>query len=128
VILFTVLKEIRMKIDLTYLKNMSEGNKDLILEMIGIFKSQVSEFNQSMDEYYASKQYELLGRLAHKAKSSISIMGLNELAIDLKNFENLAKSGLEIEKYPGFIKKFKSETADALEELDDVARNIDIYI
>ena len=127
-ILFTVLKEIRMKIDLTYLKNMSAGNKDLILEMIGIFKSQVVEFNQSMDVYYTNKQYELLGRLAHKAKSSISIMGLNELAADLKNFENLAKEGVEVEKYPGFIKKFKNETAEAIEELDEVVRNIDIYI
>jgi HPt (histidine-containing phosphotransfer) domain-containing protein len=117
-----------MKIDLTYLKNMSAGNKDLILEMIGIFKSQVVEFNQSMDEYYANKQYELLGRLAHKAKSSISIMGLNELAIELKNFENLAKEGLDVEKYPVFIKKFKNDTAEAIEELDEVVRNIDIYI
>jgi HPt (histidine-containing phosphotransfer) domain-containing protein len=128
VILFTVLKEIRMKIDLTYLKNMSAGNKDLILEMIGIFKSQVSEFNQGMDEYYSKQQFELLGRLAHKAKSSISIMGLNELANDLKNFENLSKAGQEVEKYPLFIKKFKTETAEALEELDEVVKNIDLYL
>jgi HPt (histidine-containing phosphotransfer) domain-containing protein len=117
-----------MKIDLTYLKNMSAGNKELILEMISIFKSQIAEFNQNMDNYYAGREFELLGRLAHKAKSSISIMGLNDLAIDLKNFENLAKAGLEVETYPLFIKKFKDETAEAIEELDDVARNIDIYI
>ena len=127
-ILFTVLNEIRMKIDLTYLKNMSAGNKELIIEMIGIFKSQVTEFNQGMADYYEKKQYDLLGRLAHKAKSSISIMGLNDLAIELKNFENLAKESLEVEKYPGFIKNFKDETAEAIQELDEIVRNIDIYI
>ena len=117
-----------MKIDLTYLKNMSNGNKDLIVEMIDIFKTQVVEFTEGMDDYYQNKQFELLGRLAHKAKSSISIMGLNDLALELKNFEYLAKEGKEIEKFPLFISNFKKETRDALEELDEVVKNIDIYI
>lgn len=123
-----MLNRLRMKVDLTYLKNMSNGNKDLILEMIGIFKTQVVEFNQGMDEHFKNNQFELLGRLAHKAKSSISIMGLNDLALELKTFEILAKEGKEIEKYPAFINNFKRETADAVEELDDVAKNLDIYI
>jgi HPt (histidine-containing phosphotransfer) domain-containing protein len=117
-----------MKIDLTYLKNMSNGNKDLILEMIGIFKTQVDEFTLGMDEHFKNKQFELLGRLAHKAKSSISIMGLNDLATELKTFEMLAKDGKEVEKYPAFISNFKKETADAVEELEEVAKNLDIYI
>jgi HPt (histidine-containing phosphotransfer) domain-containing protein len=117
-----------MKIDLTYLRNMSAGNKDLILEMIGIFRTQVDEFSEGMDKYYLSKDYEQLGRLAHKAKSSISIMGLNDLALDLKSFESLAKAGEEVDKYPVFIEKFKKETTHALEELDEVTKNIDIYI
>lgn len=117
-----------MKVDLTYLKNMSNGNKDLILEMIGIFKTQVEEFTHGMDEYYNNKQFELLGRLAHKAKSSISIMGLNDLSVQLKTFEILAKEGKEVEKYPVFIRNFKQETADAVEELDEVVKNLDIYL
>jgi HPt (histidine-containing phosphotransfer) domain-containing protein len=107
---------------------MSAGNKDLILEMIGIFKSQVIEFSEAMDRHYMDKEYEQLGRLAHKAKSSILIMGLADLAAELKNFENLAKAGEQIEKYPSFIENFKKETADALEELNDVEKNINIYL
>lgn len=117
-----------MKVDLTYLKNMSAGNKDLVLEMIGIFKAQVSEFAKDMEKHLADQEYELLGRLAHKAKSSISIMGLNDLAVELKTFENLAKSGEEVDRYPLFIEKFKSETAEAVDELNEVVSNIDIYL
>ena len=117
-----------MKTDLTYLKNMSAGNKDLVIEMINIFKTQVIEFNISMKECYENKDYEQLGRLAHKAKSSISIMGLEKLSAELKTFENLAKTGEEVERYPEFIEKFKEETKDAVEELDEVINNIDIYI
>jgi HPt (histidine-containing phosphotransfer) domain-containing protein len=107
---------------------MSAGNKDLVLEMIEIFKSQVAEFTIEMEKYLEDQEYELLGRLAHKAKSSISIMGLNDLAVELKTFENLAKSGQDIEKYPDFIERFKRETQEAVDELDDVASNIEIYL
>jgi len=117
-----------MKVDLSYLRNMSAGNKDLVLEMISIFKSQVIEFSGSMDQYLRNREYEQLGRLAHKAKSSILIMGLTDLAADLKKLENLAKAGEQTEIYPAFIEKFKKETGEALEELDDVANNIDIYL
>lgn len=116
-----------MKTDLTYLKNMSAGNKELVLEMIRIFEQQVGEFVTEMYQLLENKEYEDLGRLAHKAKSSISIMGLNELAVDLKTFENLAKSGIDIEKYPEFIDKFKKETSEAVVELNEVSENLDIY-
>ena len=117
-----------MVIDLTYLRNMAAGNKDLMLEMIGIFESQTKEFSLEMDKLLQSKEYELLGKLAHKAKSSISIMGMDELAKDLKSFENLAKAGAEVDKYPEFIHKFKSETTEAVKELSEISENIELYI
>lgn len=107
---------------------MSAGNKDLVLEMISIFKSQVAEFIEEMQILYKEKEYEKLGRLAHKAKSSISIMGLNDLANDLKTFENNAKEGKDTEKYPQFIDRFKTETSEAITELEEISSNIDIYI
>ncbi|MBN1951745.1 MAG: Hpt domain-containing protein [Bacteroidales bacterium] len=117
-----------MKVDLTYLKNMSAGNKELVLEMIGIFKNQVIEFSEGLDDLYAKKDFENLGRLAHKAKSSISIMGLNELATELKSFETLARSGEQTEKYPEFITFFKEETQEALSELEEIVKNLELYI
>ena len=116
-----------MKTDLTYLRNMSAGNKELVLEMIGIFKQQVEEFVDEMNQLNENKEYEALGKLAHKAKSSISIMGLNDLAVELKAFENMAKAGLQPEKYPAFIAKFRDETNEAVVELEEVSSNIDIY-
>lgn len=116
-----------MKTDLSYLREMSGGNRELILEMIGIFKEQVVEFSQEMDKYLNDKEFELLGKLAHKAKSSVSIMGMQDLAKDLKNLENLAREGKKTDSYAGIIQKFKDETAEATEELDIVINNIEMY-
>lgn len=116
-----------MKTDLSYLREMSGGNKELVLEMINIFREQVSEFSTDMDKHMASRDYESLGKLAHKAKSSVSIMGLQELAADLKDLENFARDGKKAESYAGIIEKFKQVSAIALKELEVVSANIELY-
>jgi HPt (histidine-containing phosphotransfer) domain-containing protein len=116
-----------MKTDLSYLKEMSGGNKELVLEMIDIFKDQVKEFTSDMDNHLNNKEYELLGKLAHKAKSSVSIMGLNDLAVELKELENLAREGKMPERYPVIISHFKDTTTIALKELEVVKDNIELY-
>ncbi len=116
-----------MKIDLTYLREMSGGNQGLIIEMIDIFRSQVVEFTEGMEQHLKNKEYEKLGKLAHKAKSSISIMGLAELAIQLKSLELMACAGTDIEKYPVIIERFKVETLEAVTELNEVTKNLELY-
>ena len=116
-----------MKIDLSYLQEMSGGNQSLILEMIEIFKDQVKEFTEGLETHYKKKEFEQLGALAHKAKSSISIMGLNDLAVDLKTLELLAKAGKDQDKYQQIIDKFKIETLEAVNELTEVTKNLELY-
>lgn len=116
-----------MKTDLSYLREMSGGNKELVLEMINIFREQVTEFSNEMDKHMASHDYESLGKLAHKAKSSVSIMGLQELATDLKDLENFAREGKKPESYAGIVEKFKQISAIAMQELEVVSANIELY-
>ncbi|MFO7657998.1 MAG: Hpt domain-containing protein [Bacteroidales bacterium] len=116
-----------MKTDLSYLNEMSGGNQVLILEMIGIFKNQVVEFVNDMEQHLRDREYEKLGKLAHKAKSSISIMGLTELAAQLKNLELMACAGIDVDKYAPIIERFKKETTEAVSELDEVTKNLELY-
>ena len=101
-----------------YLETVSGGDKEIIRELVEIFRAQVVEFAGEMRSLFASKDYFNLGLLAHKAKSSIAIMGMNDLADLLKKFELDAKAGIETEKYEGYIKRFENETESAVKELD----------
>jgi HPt (histidine-containing phosphotransfer) domain-containing protein len=116
-----------MKIDLSYLREMSGGNKELVLEMISIFKSQVVEFTTNMNQLLNDKQYEQLGKLAHKAKSSVSIMGLEELATQLKDLENSTQQGKNMDTYSKIVDDFEKDTSEAVKELDMVVQNIELY-
>ncbi len=117
-----------MKVDLSYLQEMSAGNQSLIREMITIFCEQVDEFSKGMEEHIEKQEYELLGKLAHKAKSSISIMGLSDLAGELKSLELMARSGKDPEKYILIVERFKKETSEAVHELNQVIENPEMYL
>lgn len=103
---------------------MSGGNPELIAEMIDIFSSQVHEISFEMQKLLDEKEYELLGKLAHKAKTSVAIMGMNELSQDLKKLEVQAQELINIETYQSFIDNFKLETEEAVKELIYFKKNL----
>ena len=76
-----------------------------------------------MNSLLAEKNYTSLGLLAHKAKSSVAIMGMNDLAQMLKTFELQAKEGKESQLYDSYLTRFKSDTEEAVKELEDLINN-----
>ena len=107
-------------INTEYLDSVSGGDPEITREIINIFKEQVVEIFNEMTAHLSSKNYLLLGLLAHKAKSSVAIMGMNDLAVMLKTLELQAREGKEPELYESYVQRFKSETDAAIIELDDL--------
>ncbi len=110
-------------INIDYLDSVSGGDSEIIQEIIKIFKDQIVEIYNEMQLYLSEKNYQSLGLLAHKAKSSVAIMGMNDLANMLKTFELQGKEGKEPELYESYIKRFKFETEEAVKELEDIMTN-----
>ncbi len=110
-------------INTEYLEMVAGGDSDLLKELIGMFRDQVTEFNTEMKELYGERDYKALGDLAHKAKSSVAIMGMDSLANMLKIFELEAKDGKNTEKYESYLLRFEDETIHALEELDELIKS-----
>ena len=105
---------------MNYLDEISEGNQDLACDLIEMFIKQVPIFSEQLDSLFSQGDYVLLGKLAHKIKSSVAMMGINELTTDMKTLENLAKEGIYNDKYPVFISKFKSISNEAIIELNEI--------
>ncbi len=113
-----------MRIDITYLEDTSNGDLDLMLEMIDIFSEQVEETRQDMKRLLQEKDYIKLGKAAHKMKGTVSIVGMMELASELKTFELLTVDNKETEKYEEYINRFIFETQEAEKELQEIAENL----
>jgi HPt (histidine-containing phosphotransfer) domain-containing protein len=110
-------------INTEYLEMVAGGDSNLLKELISMFRDQVSEFNSEMNILLKENNYHSLGNLAHKAKSSVAIMGMDSLANMLKNFELQAREGKNTDKYESYISRFESDTKSALEELDTLINN-----
>jgi HPt (histidine-containing phosphotransfer) domain-containing protein len=110
-------------INMEYLDSVSGGDPGIINEIVLIFKDQVVEMYNEMRSLLEEKKYTSLGLLAHKAKSSVAIMGMKELADMLKTFELQAKEGKEPQLYESYLERFKSETNQAILEVDDLMSN-----
>jgi len=110
-------------INMEYLDSVSGGEPGIINEIVAIFKEQSLEIYNEMKSLLLMKNYISLGLLAHKAKSSVAIMGMSKLAEMLKTFELQAREGKETQLYESYIERFFSETQEAIKELDDLISN-----
>jgi HPt (histidine-containing phosphotransfer) domain-containing protein len=110
-------------INTEYLDTVSGGDKEIIREIAEIFRDQVLEIVGEMKSLRAKNDFHSLGMLAHKAKSSVAILGMVELANMLKTFEHEGKEGTNKENYDLYIERFENEAGQAVEELESYINN-----
>ena len=79
-------------IDLTYIRSVADGDEELVKQFIEIFVSQVPQFTADITDARQKSDWRSLAATAHKAKSSIASMGLDELSLNMKRLEMLCKS------------------------------------
>ncbi|MCT4636485.1 MAG: Hpt domain-containing protein [Bacteroidales bacterium] len=109
-------------INLEYLMELSDGSKEFIEDMINIFIEQVPEFSTNMNSFYTDNKWEELSKLAHKAKSSVAVMGMSKLADELKSLELMAKKDESTENCKAIIDKFIVECNGAVTELETLIK------
>ena len=97
---------------------MAGGDPSFIKEMIDIFKAQIEEYKVEMPELLSKKEYVLLSKLAHKAKSSVAVMGMTKEADILKDLETKAKESIDTSSYEEMINLVLSNSELAVKELE----------
>ena len=104
--------------DLNYLKTMSGGDPVFIREMITLFREQIDEYKSEMPALVQNREYSSLSKMAHKAKSSVAVMGMSQVAELLKELEILAGEEKEVERFESMVHEFLSQSQLAIVELE----------
>lgn len=104
--------------DLNYLKTMSGGDAKFIREMIDLFREQIDEYKSIMPELLQKKDYDGLSKIAHKAKSSVAVMGMSQMAELLKELEIITHDEKEVERYEPLVTHFLEQSELAITELE----------
>ncbi len=106
-------------IDLAYLESITDGSKEIIQELITIFIEQVPEFTTDFEDGFKDKDWKKIAAAAHKAKSSVLSMGMNDLGNkDLKNLELITKQ-MRLDDI--------SSTGENPEELEPLRKTLESY-
>ena len=105
-------------INLEYLHAITDGEKPIIRVILEMFIAQVPEFIQNLNSFYQAGDYNALGREAHKAKSSLQIVGMTDLESDMKILIKKTADGSDVPSYPNHIRNFEIQCRSAVAEIE----------
>jgi HPt (histidine-containing phosphotransfer) domain-containing protein len=110
-------------IDLSYLKQLSNGSNKFILEIIDVFLKQTPEALESMENYLNNKDWKSLRAVAHKIKPSMTFMGINDLKDVVGKIEEYADKEINLDLLPELIHKMQDVCKKAFLELEAEKNN-----
>lgn len=83
-------------IDLTYLKSLPGANSEFVKEMIDLFIEDTPKELRKIENAIADIDFDAIKRVAHKMKTSVSFMGLNQIVPLLKDMEIKSTTNLDL--------------------------------
>ena len=115
-------ENIQKTTDLSYLIELSAGNKVFVKEMVALFLSENPEEIKALEKGIAEKNFKAIKTIAHKLRSTIPFMGLDKLIEkDVAEIESMASETTDIKEIETRFSKIKSVCERAYFELSPVS-------
>jgi len=108
------------KIDLSYIYDIADGDREFIKEMFETFLKITPDIIQQIELAQSDKNWKEVGRLAHKIKPTLMLIGDETLSKKIYELEKEAKQGIntfELSDKFYKIKELCSSTIDDIKEL-----------
>ncbi|MEO1049734.1 MAG: Hpt domain-containing protein [Bacteroidota bacterium] len=107
-------------VDISYLKQVSGGDTSLMMDMIDLFLGQtplqISQMYQCVDD----ENWQALNRIAHKAKSSFGVMGVESIVEDIKHVEIWASQQIRLDEITPLIDNINRVCQQAYTEYERI--------
>ena len=91
--------------DLTMIHGLSGGDEAFIRQMVELFVETMPASTRELQETLDHKQWEAMGKLAHKLKSTTGSMGMDSIKDEVKDVEQNCKRNENLEETPALVKK-----------------------
>lgn len=107
-------------VDLTFLKNRTKGNSELMLEMIELYLEQTPPLVTKMKQSLYNKDWDSLHSAVHKMIPSFSIVGINkDYENAAKKIQEYARTGQHLEEVHELVAQVSKVCTQACEELSE---------
>lgn len=110
-------------INIEYIDKIST-NPNFIKKIFLLFKKNVHEFGDQMNKVYKRGEFEVLADIAHKARSSVMILGMKKQADNMKSLELDLRKNKNSETYKSRISEFIFSCESAIKEIEALEKDL----
>ena len=106
-------------IDLSYLEQVCSGNKALVAKMIDLFIEQTPQQMELLRKHAVSGDWHEFFNVAHKVKSSLSMMGVKSLESSMQELEEYSKNKIKLHVIPDLLDHVADTCEHILKEIEN---------
>jgi CheY-like chemotaxis protein/HPt (histidine-containing phosphotransfer) domain-containing protein len=111
-----------LTVDLTLLNDLSESDNEYKKTIINMFLETMPETIQQIEKEFALKNWDAFSKAAHYAKSSLSVINVEELRLLVGKMEVYAKKLENLDLLGGMVQEMKSKYAKVVLILEEEMR------
>ena len=104
--------------NINYLKQVSGGDTGIMRKAISKFLETTPDMIHQLDSQLKTQDFDQLAKTAHKLKSSVGLMGMDELQQTMQNIEFVAKSKERLDVLPVLVNRTRKMLIHSLTELE----------
>ena len=103
--------------DLSIVQSVSGGDKAFIKKMILLFMETVPQNVNELTNALKTENWEQVGKMAHKLKSTVDSMGIKSIHTDIRTVESNAKQQKNLSEIAGLTSKIESIISECIDQL-----------
>lgn len=108
------------KINLDYLKGMSGGDNEFVIEMLQTYLEETGRDMNGLRNSLESGNLQRISFLTHRCKAAYSMLGLQEMMLSAQSIEKVAKTeDSEIDQIQADLEKLLIATDETFEQAKD---------
>jgi HPt (histidine-containing phosphotransfer) domain-containing protein len=99
------------------INEMAEGDNDFIISVVSVFLEEVPEDLASLENAIASENFEQIGKMAHKIKPNVDLLGMEQTRANAYELEKLGKASGSLEEIKMKFPLLKKDVEQVIAEL-----------
>ena len=99
------------------INEMAEGDEDFIISVVSVFLEEVPEDLAALEEAIAAENFEQVGKLAHKIKPNVDLLGMEQTRANAYDLEMLGKKAGSLEEIKTKFPLLKNDVEQVIGEL-----------
>ncbi len=112
------LKELETLIDLTNLKELINGQEEMIKPFLNKFVNNASQLIQKINIFLPHQNYKEIAKIAHQLKPIIDFFEITALKKDIRTIENICKNAENASSLVDLIAKLNIKMTDIFEKIN----------